>query len=412
MTWKAKLYLFIICSIGLSIACYAVLKIDKAIVLTIVLWIILATPFEIKPIRLSENLHYTLSFAIHLSLLILYGHWAAIVVAAFVTAITDLIGRKGSLKLFFNISQFSITLFLCGEVFNFLRKSDLYFVLPSDLLAFACASGLYVSVNLFLVSAIVALTQKRNVFFIIKRDFRMVILYYAALAPISMLMVLLYKEQPLTIILILPPLALAHTSFRNYAALKIETRKTLEILADLIDRRDRYTAEHSKRVAQYASAIAEEMGIDDTDKELIELAGKVHDLGKIAVSDKILLKPDKLTSNELIVINSHPDVAYSILKTLKMYKDGSIIVRAHHERYDGSGYPQGLKDKDIHIGARIMAVADAFDAMTTDRPYRKAMTDEEALQELKSNTGTQFDPKVVDAFLRVWDINKKQLEVG
>ncbi|MFZ5647022.1 MAG: HD-GYP domain-containing protein [Bacillota bacterium] len=412
LTWQAKIYLLIVNLVGLSITIYAFGNIDNNIVYTIILWIIIATPFEIRPIQVSANSQATLSFAIHLALSIIYGQWVAIIVATVVTALTDLYGKKGLIKLSFNISQFSITLYLTGSVFGYLKQSNLFFSLPDDLIGFTCASMLYILANNLLVATIIALTQEKSVLYMIKRDLRMTVLYYTALAPMSMLMVLLYKEQPLTMILMIPPLALADTSFRNYISLKNETRKTLEILADFVDRRDQYTAEHSKRVARYADAIAVEMGLDDDEKELIELAGMVHDLGKISISDHILLKKGPLTDAEMKIMQTHPDVAYNILKKLEMYRTGAVIVRAHHERYDGNGYPLGLKDTEIHIGARIMAVADAFDSMTSDRPYRKAMTQEEALNELKKHSGKQFDPDVVEAFLRVLAVDKKLLEVS
>lgn len=412
MSWKAKAYLLLIWLTGIPIALLTFSKVSDKTILIIILWVIIATPFEIKPIQVSAGLHYTLSFAIHLALIIIYGQNVAIIVAAFVTILTDLHGKKGPVKLLFNVSQFSITIYLAGTVFSLLKKSDNLLLLPEDLLAFLCASVLYISVNLILVAVIVALTQRRSVFFVLKRDFGMIMLYYTALAPISLFMVILYKEWPLSIVLIIPPLAIVDSSFRHYLSLRMETRKTLEILADIVDCRDHSTAEHSKRVTLYAGAIAEEMGIDDFDKELIELAGRVHDLGKIAISDGILMKPVSLTNDEIKVMQAHPDVAYNILKPLKMYRMSSIIVREHHERHDGLGYPQGKKEKNIHLGARIIAVADAFDAMTSDRPYRKGMTPEEALAELKRNSGTQFDPVVVAAFIRVYGKMKGQMEVG
>lgn len=413
MSLKARLYLLIVCIAGLLITIYALGTINKNTILIVVLWTIIATPFEIKSIRISGDSHYTLSFAIHLSILIIYGQWVAIVVAACVTIITDLIEKRGLIKLLFNFSQFSIALFLAGTVFNLLKKSIGFFILPDDLFAFVCASALYVVANLVLVSIIVALSQNRSVYHVVKLDFKMVILYFTALVPMSMLAVLLYKEQPLAMVFIIPPLALAHNSFRNYASLKAETRKTLETLADFVDRRDHYTSEHSKRVAMYASAIAREMEIDDSDIDIIELAGRVHDLGKITISDSILLKSGPLTAEEKEVINSHPEVAYNILKSLNMYKTGSIMVREHHERYDGLGYPRRIKDKNIHLGSRIMAVADAYDAMTSDRPYRKAMTRGQAINELKTNSGTQFDPVVVEAFIKILEKGEeKKLEVS
>ncbi|MFZ5633888.1 MAG: HD-GYP domain-containing protein [Bacillota bacterium] len=412
MSWKAKLYLAAVYLTGLLVVFCAFDNVDKNLALIIILWVIIGIPFEIRSIRVSTDSHFTLSFAIYLLLIIIYGYWTTIIVAALISIIVDLIEKRGLIKLLFNFNQISVSIFLTGQVFYLFKKSFDIFTLPDDLLAFFLATLMYIISNNFLVAAIISLTVKRNIFSVIGLDFKMVILYFSALAPMSMLMVLLYKEQPLTMLLILPPLALAHTSLSNYVSLKAETRKTLEILADFVDCRDHYTAEHSKRVTEYASAIAEEMGIDDAIKELIELAGRVHDLGKIAVRDSILLNPNPLTSSEMEVMKTHPDIAYNMLKRLNMYRIGSIIVREHHERYDGNGYPKGLKSKNIHIGARIISVADAFDAMTSDRPYRKAMTEKEAIEELKRNAGTQFDPAVVEAFLKVLAKKRGQLEVN
>ena len=398
---NAKAYLIIIYIIGLSILFYAFGKIHRDELFVIVFWIVLAIPFEFKQIIVEKDWHYTLSYAIHLSIVIIYGHWVAIVVACTVSFLIDLYHKRNIAKVFFNICQYSITIFLTGTVFYFLKQSNTILLLPNDLLAFVFASITYAFINTPLVSIIVSLTTHRNLFYLLKKDFRIVGVFFIYLAPISILMVLLYKEHPFTMTLIVPPLAFAYISFNNYISLRNETRKTIEILADFVDRRDHYTAEHSKRVSQYASLIAEQLCLDEHNKELIELAGRVHDLGKVSISDSILLKPSVLSDKEVKMIRTHPEVAYHILEPLNMYKKGSIIVRQHHEKYDGSGYPQGLKEKDIHIGARIIAVADAFDAMTTDRPYRKALTEDEALKELKTNSGSQFDPKVVEAFIEV-----------
>ncbi|MCL6478298.1 MAG: HD-GYP domain-containing protein [Peptococcaceae bacterium] len=412
MSWKAKLYLVTVYLAGLWVIIWAFLNVDKNLAPVIILWVIIGIPFEFRAIRLSTDVFHTLAIALYILLIIVLGYWAAIIVAVIVSAIFDLLQKKGAVKLFFNVGQIAVSIFLAGQVFYLLKRSSGVFVLPDDLLAFISASLVYNVVNNFLVAAVVSLTTKRNILHVIKTDFKMVFLFYSALAPMSMQMVLLYNIQPFTIVLILPLLALAHTSLSNYFSLKAETRKTLEALADFVDCKDRYTAEHSRRVTGYAGAIAEEMGIDDAVKDLIELAGRVHDLGKIAVSDSILLSPKPLTDSEVEAMQTHPDTAYNILKSLNMYRMGSVIVREHHERYDGNGYPQGLESDKIHIGARILAVADAYDAMTSDRPYRKAMSEEEAIGELRKNAGTQFDPAVVEAFINVLAKKRGRLEVN
>jgi len=181
---------------------------------------------------------------------------------------------------------------------------------------------------------------------------------------------------------------------------------TITTLAATIDARDHYTSRHSEMVAKYAVVIAEAMKLPPERVELIRQASHLHDIGKIGVHDFILLKPSKLTDEEWNEVKLHSTKGAEILEPLVVFLDGVIdMVRQHHERYDGRGYPGNYKDGEIDIGARIMAVADAFDAMLSERPYRKAYSKERAIEELRENSGTQFDPKIVETFLEV--LNKE-----
>lgn len=163
--------------------------------------------------------------------------------------------------------------------------------------------------------------------------------------------------------------------------------------------RDTYTSGHSKRVTEYAVAIAKRMGLDHSERRRIEYAGYLHDIGKIGISDAILNKAGRLTDEEWQVIKKHPETAIEILNPLKFLPEEKIIIKHHHERYDGAGYPDGLKGEAIPLGARIMAVADSFDAMNSKRPYRDALAKDTIISELKKAKGGQLDPKIVDVFL-------------
>lgn len=181
---------------------------------------------------------------------------------------------------------------------------------------------------------------------------------------------------------------------------------SIKALASAIDERDHYTMSHSDNVTRYAVAIAEEMKLSDSEIEEVREAGQLHDLGKIGVHDSILNKPGKLTDEEWEEVKLHSVKGAKILEPLT-FLDGVIdIIRQHHERYDGKGYPNGDKGKNIHIGARIMTVADAYDAMISERPYHKARSKEEAMKELKKESGKQFEPRVVEAFVRLAEKNK------
>jgi len=176
---------------------------------------------------------------------------------------------------------------------------------------------------------------------------------------------------------------------------------TVKALAQTIDAKDHYTHSHSENVTKYAVAIAKEMGFSQREVHTLREACQLHDLGKIGIHDYILNKSEKLTQEEWEKIRSHSLRGAEILEPLAFLDEVVILIRQHHERYDGTGYPNGLRGEEIKLGARIIAVADAFDAMTSERPYRKAYSKEYTISKLKETSGTQFDPQVVKAFLEV-----------
>jgi len=174
---------------------------------------------------------------------------------------------------------------------------------------------------------------------------------------------------------------------------------TLETLVSALDFREHETQFHSKRVAMFAVKLAEVMGLAEEERKYIYWGGLLHDIGKIGVSDNILLKPGPLTKSEWVEMKKHPEIGYKILGEVDFLGPAKDIVLYHHERWDGKGYPYGLKNEEIPLYARIFSVADALDAITSERPYRRARTFREAKKEIKRNSGTQFDPEVVKVFL-------------
>lgn len=179
-----------------------------------------------------------------------------------------------------------------------------------------------------------------------------------------------------------------------------EYQTLLHILCSALDLRDRVTQGHSRRVADISLTVARQMGVDGEELLDIERGAILHDMGKITLPDAILSKPGPLTPEEWEEMRRHPEVGYRMVKDVPFLHRAAEIVYAHHERCDGAGYPRGLKGEEIPLGSRIFAVVDAYDAMTSDRPYRGARPHEEALAEIQRHTGTQFDPEVVEAFLR------------
>lgn len=174
--------------------------------------------------------------------------------------------------------------------------------------------------------------------------------------------------------------------------------QTLGVLADIVDRRDPYTANHSKRVAAYSKMLAIAMRLDAREVAVIESSALLHDLGKIGIPDAVLLKPARLSVEERQVIKHHPVIGAEILASISSMEDVVPCVLHHHERFDGDGYPKGLRGTAIPLGSRIIAVADTFDAMTTDRPYRRALAPEVALEEITRVVGSQLDADCVEEF--------------
>ena len=179
--------------------------------------------------------------------------------------------------------------------------------------------------------------------------------------------------------------------------------QTVIALANAIDARDSYTSDHSTRLVILATATAKKLGCPPDEIKAINWAMRLHDIGKIGIPDEILRKPGKLTDEEWEKIKKHPEIGASILAPVKRFQNVAPIVRAHHEKFDGTGYPSHLKGDSIPIGARILTLADSYGAITDDRVYRKARTHEEAVEEVLRCTGTQFDPASPKVFLDVVD---------
>ncbi len=202
------------------------------------------------------------------------------------------------------------------------------------------------------------------------------------------------------------------TIFTSHTAIAVENTRlfkswkemyinVIKSFATALDEKDNYTKGHSDQVLKYATDIALEMKLQESDVELLQYSSILHDIGKIGVSDQILRKPDKLTKEEYEIIKKHPVIGSNIIGNIEEFKEVANIIKHHHEAYGGNGYPGGLKKEEIPLLSRIIAVVDSFEAMTSNRTYRKAMSHTEALKQLELNKNIQFDPKIVDIFKKV-----------
>ena len=196
----------------------------------------------------------------------------------------------------------------------------------------------------------------------------------------------------------------------TYDKLESAYMETIEILRFTVEAKDTYTKGHSDRVAEYSELIGKKLGLSEEELKMLKIGGLFHDIGKIGIPDSILLKTTKLDDNEYSEIKNHPAIGAHILSNASIFKDIIPIVKHHHERYDGNGYPSKLKGNDIPYLARITAVADAFDAMTSRRSYRDSMDLGFVINELEKNSGTQFDPEIANVFLNILETEQNEIQ--
>jgi HD-GYP domain-containing protein (c-di-GMP phosphodiesterase class II) len=217
---------------------------------------------------------------------------------------------------------------------------------------------------------------------------------------LGMLGALAARQQIWSLVLLILPSTMIYAAFMRSKEMYAGTRQLLESMADAVDLRDAYTGGHSRRVAEYSRGILRELNVSGPEADLIYVAARVHDIGKIGVPDSILNKPGRLNPHEKRIMHSHAERGAQLLARYADFARGVAIVLHHHERWNGRGYPKGLKGLEIPFGARIIAVVDGFDAMTSDRPYRSALSIAQAAHILSEGRGLQWDPALVDAFLR------------
>lgn len=298
----------------------------------------------------------------------------------------------------FEVAQTALYTGLAGFSYHHLTSDPLASVInsPSGLLTLVGVALIMHVVNALLVAGAVALQTHRSLMRILVTYNSYDLPQHAALYVMGPLAALVAQISPWALGIMIIPVALIYISFRNNALLRLQTKEAVEALADTIDMRDPYTFQHSQRVARYARELAVKLGLSEDMVDTIESAARVHDLGKIGVDTSVLTKPAALSEAEWEMMKKHPEIGASIVSRFPFFRSGQELILHHHERYDGRGYPAGIGHDSIPIGARIIAVADAFDAMTSDRPYRRALPVQAVLRELEQHKGTQWDPQVTE----------------
>lgn len=371
--------------------------------LSLVLFFVLIAVGEFIAIPISRTVEISLSSVfIFASVLILPLPLIALPIWTGLL-ISQLSRKKIWFKTFFNASGMSVAAFSASFILELFKLPPINEINLAYFGVALLAAAIYFIINTSLVALVVSLVENLS-FVDVWRTWSpspINIIPFASSILLGLLFAFLYRTNILVAILILPPLVAIYYSFKKNAELQETTRQAVQALANTIDARDSYTFKHSERVAAIAGLVAEKLGLSISEIEIVVTAGRIHDLGKVGVSDQILRRPCKLSDIEWEMIKRHPAQGAEILGALSFFNEEKDIVAAHHEHFNGSGYPDRLEGEDIPLGARILAVADAFDAMRSDRPYRDALSRAETIAVLMEEKHSHFDPEVVEAFLGV-----------
>src|SRR3954453_12482947 len=272
---------------------------------------------------------------------------------------------------------------------------------PFAFLIAMVGGGVFIGINAGLTAAVVSSRTREPVRNVFVSDGRSVASSFLSLAPIAWLMAQIYVIAAWASLLFALPLYMTRLAYQNYTEMREMFTQTITALAEAVDKRDPFTSKHSWRVKEIGGDIGRVMRLNEADLEALEWGGLLHDGGKIGVPAAVLLKQDRLTKEERMQMNSHPVLGSEIIQPVSRLARELPIIRHHHEWYNGSGYPDRLIGDEIPLLARVLHVADSFEAMTAARPYRMTpLTPEQAIAELRKFAGIQFDPKVVDAFVQ------------
>jgi len=372
--------------------------------LTLGLVLLLMILVDLRPTSLPSGGTATASGVLDFPALVLLGPaWTSWIVIASTLVTEGVVQRRGALRVVHNLALYTLTYFAGGLAFQLAGGAFGRFDMPGDLGPLLACGAAYFAVNSALVSIVIGLTSGPSPWRVWQSNFMRGLLHHISFLALGALVVVIYAQVGAWgFVLFGIPYLVSRHSFALYMEIRSDLKEFVRALAEVLEEVDPYTRHHSMRVSQYAVRLARGLKLPESQVEEVEYAALVHDLGKIGPQHQhILQKPGSLSQEEQRTLRAHPAAGAEIVAKVRSLRRAAEIVRSHHERPDGQGYPFGLRSDDVPLGARILNVTDAFDAMTSDRPYRRALSVEAAIQELKRGAGTQFDAGVVACLLRL-----------
>jgi len=395
-----KIYVYFTFLAGLFVFSYILLRYREDIsILGVMLFGLLAFIADNLSSPLPKTGNVSVNPAISFASLILFGPSTAICVTAIsFFNIREFAKKVPYYKQLFNAGQYLISVGIASIVFEMTYNRDVAvanFFYPANIGFVFLAASICFFLNTIFTAGAISISERKNFKNIWIYNYAWLIPFHLFLAVMSIAVSFLYKSYgPFTIIFTSLPLIIAQYTY----LIRVKERKALlnSILqiVKIMETKDQYIAGHSVRVAEYTEKIARRLRLSEYDVEILVNLANLHDIGKMQIDLSILNKPGKFYKSDWEEVKKHPGVGYGIVKEIVFLKDVAEAILYHHERVDGKGYPSGIKGEEIPLFASILAVADAYDAMTTSRPYRPALTKKEAMKELRVNASTQFDKEI------------------
>ncbi|WP_128426584.1 HD-GYP domain-containing protein [Gudongella oleilytica] len=405
---KTKVYLGFLVALAITLYIYLALNFSLGPVGLLAFWSILAIVVESLLIPLPNNIiGVSVGYAINIATIIIGGPLLATTVAGlgFLCRAPKIAGRGyvhilnlPPHKSVFNVSQSIIVTALISLIYiSFGGKVGVFSLIPTILILL---TG--VVINTSIISGFLSISGNSRFINTWIANIKGVFPSAVAVGTMGIIIALAFIGYGYgAVILFFGPLLLARYSFKLYIEMRNLYLSTIQALNKTVEAKDPYTSGHANRVEKFAVELAEAYHLPFESVQNIKTASILHDIGKIGINDSILNKATRLSQEEFHEIMRHPSIGADIISKVDFLKDITTIVKHHHERFDGKGYPDGLHGDEIPIEAAILTIADSYDAMTSDRPYRKALTQEEAFEELKRNAGTQFHPQLVETFISI-----------
>ncbi|ABR49820.1 metal dependent phosphohydrolase [Alkaliphilus metalliredigens QYMF] len=404
---KLRLYTGMIIIIGIFCVFWGSRNIISDFDSRILFFIVIGIITESLDIRIKKNIAISISFTIGLaSVLVFQSYIVAVIGFSTMLLYVEIVDGKiyhlfnsDLYKRIFNGCAYAISLATASMAYNMfdvrytgMRMQDF------SIVGIVVALLMYTIVNLNIFTTLMCILGNikwKEAF----HENKWTIINITALSPLGVITAVAYNSYGwFAVVLFLVPLLLARYSFKLYIDMRHVYFETIKALSNAMEAKDEYTKGHSYRVAEYAAGIAKEMKMSHDKIDKINTAAILHDIGKIGIADIILNKPGQLEDDEFLQIQKHPEIGAKILGEVDFLKEVAEIIKHHHERYDGKGYPDKLCGDAIPLEACVLAVADAYDAMTSNRPYRKATDSNRALRIIINESGRQFHPLVVKKF--------------